>query len=121
MLPGENGRNRSAERRRVIYRGDMAYTVSLLDKTQWRLVTVSYPRELLSVYSQQKFILIALVCGTAVIASWGIAMVLSERLSVSIKGLSKEMAAFEKDIYGYRYQPEKVRLKKSADFRNRSA
>ena len=95
----------------VIYRGDMAYTVSLLDKTQWRLVTVSYPRELLSVYSQQKFILIAVVCGTAVFASWGIAMVLSERLSVSIKGLSKEMAAFEKDIYGYRYQPEKSSIK----------
>ena len=32
-------------------------------------------------------------------------------LSVSIKGLSKEMAAFEKDIYGYRYQPEKSSIK----------
>lgn len=95
----------------VIYRGDTAYTVSFLNKTEWRLVTVSYPGELSSAYNRQMLILIAAVCGTALIVSWVIARILSERLSGSVKVLSEEMSAFEKDIYGYKYLPEKSLIK----------
>ena len=95
----------------VVYRGDTAYTVSFLNKTEWRLVTVSYPGELSSAYTRQMVILIAAVCGTALIASWLIARMLSERLSGSVKVLAEEMAAFEKDIYGYKYLPEQSLIK----------
>lgn len=95
----------------VVYRGDTAYTVSFLNKTEWRLVTVSYPGELSSAYTRQMVILIAAVCGTALITSWLIARMLSERLSGSVKVLAEEMAAFEKDIYGYKYLPEQSLIK----------